>query len=200
MLDIFDCEQGSEEWMMARLGIPTASEFNAVMSKGRGKEPSKTRRTYMLKLVGERLTGELAPGYSNAHMERGKEMEADAAKLYEFSTDNKVDLVGFMRNGEVGCSPDRLVGSAGLVEIKTKLPHLQLEVLEADKVPSEHIKQIQGQLWVSEREWCDFVSYWPNLPLFIKRAYRDDALIKEISDSVARFLDELHAIENKYRL
>lgn len=197
-LEIIDCEQGSEEWLLARLGIPTASEFNAVMSNGRGGEPSKTRRTYMLKLLGERLTGELSEGFSNRHTDRGHELEPEAADLYSFTTGTELQLIGFMRNGEVGCSPDRLVGDDGLVEIKTKLPHIQLELLESDRVPLEHMKQIQGQLWIAEREWCDFVSYWPKLPPFIKRVYRDKAIIKNIDSAVSRFLDELHELEHKY--
>ena len=80
-LQIFECEQGSAEWFAARAGIPTASEFATVMARGRGGE-SKTRRTYMLKLIGERLTGQPMESYTNAHMERGKVMEAEARDLY----------------------------------------------------------------------------------------------------------------------
>lgn len=196
-IQIITCEQGTSEWFSARLGIPTASEFDTVMAKGRGGADSKTRRTYMLKLIGERLTGEPTESYSNVHMERGKIMEEEARNAYAFQMDNEPELVGFIRNGEKGASPDSLVGADGLLEIKTKLPHLQLDVLLANELPSEHKAQVQGQIWVAEREWCDFCSYWPGLPVFITRVYRDDAYIKELSDGVDKFLAEMNELQEQ---
>lgn len=193
MIEIFNCEQGSEDWFRCRLGIPTSSEFSSVLAKGQGK----TRRTYMMKLLGERLTGEPADNYTNGHMERGKIMESEARKLYAFLNDAELTRVGFLRNGSKGCSPDSLIGTDGMVEIKTKLPHLQLEALFADRLPPEHVAQVQGQLWVAEREWCEFVSYWPRLPLFVKRVYRDEEYIKNLAAEVDRFNAELDALTEK---
>lgn len=187
MIEIFRCDQGTDEWLRCRLGIPTASKFSAVLAKGEGK----TRRRYMLDLAGELLTQEPAESFSNLHMERGKIMEDEARNLYQFMTDAEVDRVGFVRNGIKGCSPDSLIGDAGMVEIKTKLPALQLECLLADKLPSEHVAQVQGALWVCEREWIDFVSYWPKLPLFVKRVHRDEDYIKNLAAEVDRFNNEL---------
>lgn len=195
MIDILSCEQGSDEWYRARLGIPTASEFSSVLAKGQGK----TRRTYMMKLLGERITGETMDKYQNGHMDRGKEMEDAARRAYSFIHDAELTPVGFIKNGDKGCSPDSLIGTNGMVEIKTKLPHLQAEVLLADKLPSEHRAQVQGQLWVAEREFCDFVSYWPSMPPFIKRVHRDEDYIKEIASEVERFLEELAALETELR-
>lgn len=191
---IFEFEQGTPEWYAARLGIPTASEFDTVLATGRGGGESKTRKTYMLKLLGERMTGQPMYSYSNDHMERGKEMEQEARDMYTFLTDLEPQRVGFIRTGNVGCSPDSLVGDVGLLEIKTKLAHLQLEVLLADELPSEHRAQVQGQLWVSGREWVDFVCYWPKLPLFAKRVYRDETYIKRLETEVDRFETELCAL------
>ena len=187
---MFHCAQGSEEWARLRLGIPTASAFSAVLAKGEGK----TRRTYLMKLLGERFTGEPAENYSNHHMERGKEMEGEARRLYSFVHDAELTAVGFVRNGNAGCSPDSLIGDAGMLEIKTKMAHLQLEALFADKLPPEHQAQVQGGLWVAEREWCDFASYWPRLPLFVKRVHRDDKFIEHLAAEVARFNDELDTL------
>lgn len=197
MIEIIDCEQGSDEWLQARLGIPTASEFATVLANGRGGAPSKTRRTYMLKLIGERMTGEPMDRFSNGHMERGHEMEADAANLYAFMHDVEPVEVGFIRNGERGCSPDRLVGNDGVAEIKSKLPHLQLDVLLRDELPAEHKPQVQGEIWLSERDWCDFVSYWPGLPLFVKRVYRDDEYIKKLEAGVDQFLEEMETLQSQ---
>jgi hypothetical protein len=197
-LQVFDCEQGSADWFASRMGIPTASEFDTVMAKGRdGKSASKTRRTYMLKLIGERLTGEPMYNYQNDHMERGHEMEQGARDLYGMLTDLEPIRVGFLRRGDVGCSPDSLVGDVGMLEIKTKLPHLQLDCLLYDELPSEHRAQCQGQLWVAQREWVDFVSYWPGLPLFAKRVYRDEKYIATLKVAVDAFLEELHEVMQK---
>lgn len=198
-MEIITCEQGTEDWFRARLGIPTASEFSTVMAKGKGSADSKTRKTYMLKLIGERMTGEPTESYTNVHMERGKVMEEEARNFYAFQTDNEPELVGFIRNGEKGCSPDSLIGPNGLLEIKTKLPHLQLAVLLAGELPSEHKAQVQGQIWIAEREWCDFVSYWPSLPLFVTRVYRDEEYIKELSAEVDKFLSEMNDLQEQIK-
>lgn len=195
MIEIFDAiDQGSPEWHQCRLGIPTASRFATVMAKGEGK----TRREYMLKLLGERLTGEPSESYSNAHMERGKEMEAEARDMYEFMRDVECKQVGFIRNGGRGASPDSLVGIDGGCEIKTKLPHLQLDVLLRDRLPPEHVAQCQGFLWVAEREWVDFCSYWPKLPLFVKRVHRDEEYIKNLAHEVAVFNAELAQLVERF--
>lgn len=193
-LQIFNCEQGSPEWYACRLGIPTASEFATVLAKGRGSAESKTRRTYMLKLAGEILTGEPMYSYTNDHMERGKEMEEEARDAYAFMTDLEPQRVGFLRRGDAGCSPDSLIGENGMLEIKTKLAHLQLDCILSDELPSEHRAQCQGQLWISEREWVDFVSYWPGLPLFAKRVFRDDEYIKQLAAAVRAFNEEMHEL------
>lgn len=193
-LVIFDCAQNSPEWHECRRGIVTASRFADVLAKGQGI----TRRKYLYTLAGEILTGDVQPSYTNDAMERGHEMEADAVGLYAFERDVEPMTCGFMRRGRAGCSPDRLVGENGLLEVKSKLPHLQLEVLERDDVPPEHKAQIQGQLWVSGRAWCDFVSYWPRLPLFVKRVYRDEKYIETLAQAVADFVGELDALVKKY--
>ena len=198
-LIIFDCEQNSDAWFEARRGIVTASEFATVLAKGRGGGDSLTRRKYLLSLVAQILTGETVPIWAgNDHSERGHALEDEARSLYAFQCDADPLRVGFMRRGRAGASPDSLLGDSGLLEVKTKLPHLQLEVLEQDRLPPEHVAQIQGQLWVSGRDHCDFVSYWPKLPLFVKRVLRDEAYIATLAQAVADFNGELDAIVAKY--
>lgn len=189
-MQVFTCDQGTDEWFAARMGIPTASQFATVMAKGEGK----TRTTYLHKLAGEILTGEPMDSFSNAHTDRGHEMEPAARALYAMMMDTDPELIGFVRTGRAGASPDALVGARGLLEIKTKLPHLQIELLMSGKMPAAHRKQVQGQLWIAERDWCDFVSYWPGLPLFVVREHRDEKLIAEISDAVDRFNEDLDAV------
>lgn len=193
-LEIFNFEQGTPDWFEVRRGVVTASRFSDVLAKGQGI----TRRKYLLTLAGEAITGEVAESYSNAHMERGHVMEADARNLYAFAHDVEPELVGFMRRGRAGASPDSLIGDEGLLEIKSKLPHLQLDVLDKGKLPSDHVAQVQGQLWISGRAWCDFVSYWPKLPLFVVRVERDEAYIASLSQAVADFVGELDSYIAKY--
>lgn len=196
MMQIIDCDQGSPEWFAARLGIPTASEFATVMrTKGRGEGgESKERRTYLLKLAGEILTGEPMENYTNGHMERGKAQEDEARDLYSLMVSVDPQRVGFIRNGDKGSSPDSLIGERGGLEIKTALPHIQIDRLERDTLPPEHKAQVQGNLWVTGREWWDFVSFCPDMPehlrLYIFRVQRDEAYIKTLEVEVRGFIAE----------
>jgi len=200
MIEIVNCEQGTPEWFKVRAGMPTASEFSTVMASGRGGGESKTRRTYMLKLAGEIITGEPMESFSNAHTERGKVMEDEARCLYAFLNETaELTRVGFIKNGPKGCSPDSLIRANGMLEIKTALPHIQIDIALKGEFPPEHKAQCQGALWVAEREWIDLMVYWPKLPPFIKRAYRDEEYIKKLSDAVDAFNDELQATVEKIR-
>lgn len=187
MIDIVNCEQGTEDWFRARMGLPTASEFHAILAKGEGK----TRKSYMLRLAGEIVTGEPSETYSNGHMERGKALEPEARELYAFMADAEPQQVGFIRNFGAGCSPDSLLGTAGMLEIKTKLPALLIECILRGDFPPEHKAQCQGALWVAEREWIDLAVFWPKMPLFVQRAYRDEAYIASLRTAVAAFGEEL---------
>ncbi len=200
-LEIFDCDQGTDAWRGCRLGIPTASEFSTVMASGRGGGESLTRKTYMMKLAGEILTGEPMESYSNGHMERGKEWEAEARERYAFDREVEPQLVGFIRNGQMGASPDSLVGDRGLLEIKTKAAHLQVELLTKgpDYFPPEFKAQTQGQLMVAEREWVDLIVYCRKLPPFLTRAVRDEPYIANMRGEIDRFNDELSALVERVR-
>jgi hypothetical protein len=198
-MQIVECDQGTTEWFRARAGIPTASEFATILAKGRGGGESKTRRTYLLKLAGERITGEPMESYSNGHMERGKVMEDEARRFYSFLTDHELNQIGFIINGNKGCSPDSLIDGAGMLEVKTALPHLLIDMLLRDEFPPEHRAQTQGQLWVAEREWVDLIVFWPGLPPLIKRAHRDEAYIAELAVAVDQFNAELAAVVEKIR-
>jgi hypothetical protein len=200
MMQIIDCEQGSPEWFAARAGIPTASEFSTVMAKGRDGGVSLTRRTYMLKLAGEILTGEPMENYTNAHMERGKIMEDEARNLYAFMHDVDPQRVGFIRNGEKGCSPDSLIGTNGGLEIKSALAHIQIDRLNRGELPAEHKAQVQGNIWCGEREWWDFASYGgAKLPLFCVRVPRDDGYIANMAGAIDKFNAELAELVESIR-
>lgn len=197
-VEVFDFDQGSPNWYAIRAGIPTSSRFKDILAKGEGK----MRRTYMLQLAGEIVTGEPMKTYSNGDMERGKAMEAEARDFYAFMADTTPTRVGFVRNGRKGSSPDSLIDANGLLEIKTAEPHILAEKILKDEFPSEHLAQCAGNLWVTEREWIDIAIYWPRMPLFRKRLVRDGhlaAYIRTLEDEVNRFTDELDATVEQIR-
>lgn len=190
-MQVFDHEQGSAAWHECRRGIPTASRFSDVLAKGEGKVRSK----YLRDLAAEIMRGWVdMDGYTNAHMERGKAQEAEAREFYAFSRGVEPTLVGFVRNGRAGASPDALIGDEGGLEIKTALGHIQVERLQRKALPSEYRAQVQGNLWITGRKWWDFVSYSPDLPPLIVRVERDEDYIATLAAAVDEFnadLDEL---------
>lgn len=196
---LYDIEQGTDEWIHARLGRVTASHFGDVLAGGAGK----TRTSYLRKLVAERLTGVPNPGYSNAAMQRGKELEPGARSLYATLKGVEVAEVGLVLDDDlmVAGSPDGLIDEDGGLEIKSVYPTTQLDTWLADAVPSEHIPQIQGNLWVCERGWWDFVSYCPEMPahlqLFVKRVYRDEDYINKLGMKTCDFLTEVDELVSK---
>ena len=199
-------EQGTEEWKMARLGHVSASNIAAVMSKGKGETESAIRRAYKIKLVAERLTGKPQESYKNAAMEWGNEQEPFARMAYEARMNVLVEKTGFWKHkfiDWIGVSPDGLVGNDGLIEIKCPNTTTHLEYIFDDVVPTEYRKQIQMQLWVTGRQWCDFVSYDPRLPennqLFIKRMLWDGEFNVAMSEEVNKFLNEIQVIIDKLK-
>jgi hypothetical protein len=194
-LQSFNCEQNSREWQMARMGIPTASSFSDILAKGEGK----TRRTYLMKLAGEIITGEPMENITTMAMERGHAMEAEARDLYALETGAGLVRAGFFRNGRTGCSPDSLIGDHGGLEVKTMAPHLLIDVILKDEFPPVHKAQVQGTLWIMGREWWDLTVYWPGMPRFVKRAYRDEAYIETLAAEVDRFNTDLDSIVAQMR-
>lgn len=192
-MQIVNVEQGTTEWLEARLGIITMSRAQCLLVNGKGPNGLGTDAiTYMFQLIAERFTGEIGDNFAgNVHTERGHALEPIARELYTNATGNAVEETGIILNHGVGYSPDGLVGDSGLIEIKTKLPGKMAAMLYDGTVPKEHMAQIQGGLWVSEREWLDFIGYWSGMPLFVQRVNRDEKVIKALADGVRRFYDEM---------
>lgn len=195
---IRDIEQGSDEWREIRFGWITASRFKDVMAEGKGL----TRAAYMRQLAAETLTGERIETFTNQAMEWGTETEPQARAMYELDSGVEVEQVAFIQHSELkaGCSPDGLVGESGLVEFKCPLTTTQIETYLKGDMPTCHKSQVQGQMWVSEREWTDFVSFDPRIngksSYFCKRVYRDEEYIKKLAECVKLFqADLLNMIE-----
>lgn len=202
-MKIIDCIQGTPEWHQARAGIPTASEFKKVLrERGKTKGSESVERLNLIRrLAGERITGDPATSYSNAYMERGKEMEPQARDDYAFINDVTPEIVGFVTldDGSAGASPDSFIGADGMLEVKTAEPHILLGHMERGEVPAEHRAQIQGGLWVCERDWLDLIIYWPKMKPFIVRAHRDEAYIRDLASAVAAFNEEVAAVVERYQ-
>ena len=188
-IKILNAPQNSEDWYKARLGIPTASRFSDIMAGGRGL----TRATYMNELLSEWMSGRKASSFSNHHMERGHRLEPEAAAQYAFEREADLYEVGFVVDHElrVGCSPDRLVGAEGLLEIKCPLGKSVIEAIMAGTTGKKYLAQVQGQMWITGYDWCDLVLYSPGHPLFVERIERDEELIDQLADKVKQFNDEL---------
>lgn len=194
-IEIFDCDQNSPEWYAIRCGVPTASQFSAILAKGEGK----TRKAYMNRLAAEIVTGEPTETFTSPAMERGHMMEEEARDAYSFMLDAEPIRVGFVRNGDKGCSPDSFLGDKGILEIKTQRGDLLIDTLLKGEFPAEHKAQCQGALWICEREWIDIAVYWPKLPLFVKRAYRDEGYIANLAGAVKAFNAELAETVDRIR-
>lgn len=202
-------EQRTAEWHAARLGKVTASRIADLMARTRSGWGA-SRANYAAALVAERLTGTPENTYQNAAMLWGIETEPQARTAYEFLSDAEVELVGFIDHPSVpmsGASPDGLVGSAGMVEIKCPNTATHIDTLLEETIPDKYMKQMQWQMACAGRKWCDWVSYDPRLPLqmqlYVKRVNRDDKLIADIEKHVRQFLDEIedtvNRLQQKYR-
>lgn len=192
--------QGSDEWKEARLGKVTASKITDVMAQGRGNQPSATRATYMGQLIAERLTGVPYDSFKSEAMEWGTETEAEARNAYAFMRDVDVEEIGFVPHPSIqdsGASPDGLVGSDGLTEIKCPNTSTHIKTLMSEAAPAQYIKQMQWQMACTGRQWCDFISFDPRLPehmqMVVVRVERDGDLIAEMETAVLNFLNEAAA-------
>ena len=190
-------EQGSPEWFAARCGRVTASRVADVIAKTKSG-PSALRTNYLAELVAERLTGNVAPSFTNDAMRWGTEQEPVARQAYEFREEVEVQQVGFVIHPTIeqsGASPDGLVMSSGLVEIKCPNTATHIDTLLSQSIPAMYVTQMQWQMACTGRAWCDFVSFDPRMPadmqLFVRRLQRDQDLIIDLEREVSAFLSEL---------
>ena len=189
-------EQRTPEWFAKRLGKVTASRIADLMAKTK-TGPGASRANYLAQLVTERLTGTPTEGFQSPAMTWGIEQEAAARAAYSARTGVLVDEVDFVDHPtmQAGASPDGLVGEDGLIEIKCPNTSTMLEYLEDRTIPTKYRLQMQWQLAVTGRDWCDFVAFDPRLPehlqLLVIREPRNEGLIGEIMVEVIRFLAEV---------
>lgn len=197
--------QGSDEWHGDRAGVVTASCMVKVLSKGRGSAPSLTRLGYMRQLANEIVTGKaVKEGFKSKWMERGNDQEDESRLFYGMITGYKVELVGLAYLNElkrIGASLDGTINEDGALELKNPKLSTHIGYCLDDVCPPKYNTQIQAQLWVTEREWCDFASYHPEAykMLFIKRVYRNDDYIETLKKATYKFIGELDVLTEKLR-
>lgn len=194
---MLDMEQGSPEWIAARLGRVTASRVHDVIARTKSGYTA-ARANYEAELIAERLTGTQAERFINDAMRWGTETEAQARANYALIHGADVAEVGFVPHPTIemaGASPDGLVGDDGLVEIKCPNIATHLATVLGAPIPVKYASQMAWQMACTGRQWCDFVSFDPRMPerhqLFVQRIGRDDALIAQMEDEVRVFLFEL---------
>jgi putative phage-type endonuclease len=197
-------EQGSEAWLQLRLGKITASRITDVIAQVKSGEAAG-RENYRIELVCERLTGKPTEGFTNAHMERGTELEPFARAWYEVEKGEFVKQVPFVDHPTIknaGASPDGIIGE-GLIEIKCPMAKTHIKYLLEDRVPAKYMPQMAWQMACTHSKWVDFVSYCPELPqdmqMFIKRYERDDAYIAELKAKVIEFDIEVEQVIARLR-
>ena len=178
-----DIAQGTEEWHQLRCGLLTASQMNLILTPTLKVANNEKTRAHLYELLAQRITGYVEPVFESFDMLRGKMDEVNARGIYA-RTYGDVDEVGFIINDRwgfrLGYSPDGLVGADGLIEIKSRRQKYQVQTILVGEVPDEYMLQIQTGLLVSERKWCDFVTYCGGLPMFTVRVEP----IREIQDAI----------------
>jgi hypothetical protein len=188
---IVDCEQGTAEWLEARLGLPTASQAHRILTP-KTMKPSSSQEKYMCELLAERLLNEPLNGGDSAFMQRGSLMEAEAVRWVEFQTGLDTRKIGFCTtdDGRFGCSPDRLIGDDGGMEIKCPSAAVHVATMLGLN-DSDHKAQIQGCLWVTGRSFWYSCSYNRELPPTLVRVERDEAFIEALAKEAALFSESL---------
>ena len=197
---ILDMEQGSDEWLAARLGRPSASMFSKLITT-KGK-PSTQAGGYINKLAGERLSGESEAFYTNEHMVRGTELEPEAREAYEFISGNDVLEVGFVVDPsfEYGCSPDGLIGTDGGIEIKCPAATTMMKYYQdSEELVKAYYQQIQGCMWVTKRDWWDAFAYHPKMKHVLVRVPRDDTFIAKLAVEVEAAVIEIKNQVEQYK-
>ena len=180
----YEIEQGTDEWNAIRRGVITASAISDLITATGKPASNDTSRGMLYRLLGERITDTSEPSYYNDDMMRGHLLEGFARDLYAKHYAPVVEcgfITAELGGITLGYSPDGLVGDDGLIEIKSPRAKTHLKSLLTNEVPAEYMPQVQTGLAVTGRAWCDFISYTPGLPLFVRRVQRDEITIAQLT-------------------
>ena len=195
-MKIHNFEQRTDEWYAIRKGKMTASNAETIIANGKGLE------TYIYNLMAEYYSSAEKENYINADMQRGIDLEPEARLEFEFYTNLDVQEVGFIEHNEfIGVSPDGLIGDDGLIEIKCPNDSIYFKLLLSNNIKPEYIAQMQMQMYVTDRQYCYFVSYNPNFEksLYIKKINRDEEMIEKLKKGLERGTQLIKEIKENFR-
>ncbi len=192
-------EQNSVEWSLARSGIPTASEFDSLVTPKFAVRKGEMPKTYLAKKLAEAWQGGPLASFNSFDMDQGKTLEEEAIPWFAFTYDQPVERIAFITtdDGRIGCSPDGILttkgGDKGGLEIKCPLPDTQVKRLLNGELPEEYAAQVQGSMFVTGFDWWQFLSYRRHFPPFLLRVQRDESAQKALSEALAAFLEAFDA-------
>lgn len=195
-MKIHNFEQRTDDWYNIRKGKMTASNADTIIANGKGLE------TYIYNLMAEYYSSAEKENYINADMQRGIDLEPEARLEFEFYTDLDVQEVGFIEYNEfIGVSPDGLIGDDGLIEIKCPNDSVYFKLLLSDNIKPEYIAQMQMQMYITDRQYCYFVSYNPNFEksLYIKKINRDEEIIEKLKKGLDKGTQLIKEIKENFR-
>lgn len=196
MPQLVKADQRSPEWFAARLGKPSGSKYGDIVARTKSGY-SASRKNYVAELAVERLTGRSTEVFVTSAMQWGTDNEPVARLNYELVTGRHAEETGFWLHDELetGASPDGLIDDDGLLEIKCPNTATHIDTLFRNKLPYQYQAQVQGQMWITGRKWCDFVSFDPRLPenaqMIVMRVERDDVYIADLEIEIKNFLEEV---------
>lgn len=199
----YDIEQGSEIWLNARLGIVTASEVNIILTpKGKPAKGAKVN-TYACEKAAQRETRILGEHFESYKMQMGHVQEVMARDIYSENYEEAIECGIITRKicgVTVGASPDGLVGADGGIEVKSRDPKFHVNTIITDEIDGEFMNQVQTFLLVSDRKWCDFISFSNGLPMYVKRVYPDLERQAEITNAIVGLESLIVKAQEKYRI
>jgi hypothetical protein len=190
-MKIHNVTQGSVEWMLLRAGIPTASEFDALVTPLFKVKTGEGPKTYLYKKLGEWWQGAPLTTFYGTVMEQGNILEDEAVPWYEAMYGEKIDRIGFATNndGTVGCSPDGMFGLEGGIEIKCPEVPAHIKHLLNGVLPDDYAAQVHGSMYVTGAKWWKFFSYHRGFPPFILKVERDEEIQDSIHEALEQFLE-----------
>lgn len=195
-MKIHNFEQRTDEWYAIRKGKMTASNAETIIANGKGLE------TYIYNLMAEYYSSAEKENYINADMQRGIDLEPEAKIEFQFYTGLDIKEVGCVELNEyILASPDGLIGDDGLIEIKCPNDSIYFKLLLSNNIKPEYIAQMQMQMYVTDRQYCYFVSYNPNFEksLYIKKINRDEEMIDKLKKGLERGTQLIKEIKENFR-
>ena len=192
----YDIIQRTPEWIEIKRGKMSASNADTILANGKGLE------TYIYSLMAEYYSKGEKVHYTNADIERGILLEPEAKIEFQFYTGLDIKEVGYVEFNEyILVSPDGLIGDDGLIEIKCPNDSIYFKLLLSNNIKPEYIAQMQMQLYVTDRQYCYFVSYNPNFEksLYIKKITRDEEMIEKLKKGLERGTQLIKEIKENFR-